>query len=115
MQHNLFIDLPAGRLPEERIEQIVENESLRIVRIISTGQACPPGFWYDQDEDEWVVLLTGEAALEFENEAGERRLKPGDWLHIPAHCRHRVSWTSSEEATLWLAVFSPGQAGEAQP
>lgn len=97
-------------LPQERIDTLLTRPGARIEHIVSTGQASPPGFWYDQDEDEFVLLLAGATALRFADEAEARTLHPGDWLHIPAHARHRVEWTSTTEATIWLAVFLPGSA-----
>lgn len=99
---NLFSDLPDD-LPEELIEVLVESENVRIERIISTGHASPDGFWYDQDQHEWVVLVKGAARLRFEDSTVE--LKPGDHLNIPAHWKHRVEWTTPDEPTVWLAVF----------
>jgi cupin 2 domain-containing protein len=100
---NLFTQLPhAG--PDENITALLTTPNVRIERIVSTGQASPPGFWYDQDESEWVLLLTGGAGLRFESETEVRELKPGDYLHIPAHARHRVEWTHPSEPTVWLAV-----------
>ena len=85
---NLLDNLPGG-LPEEFIETICSGGRFRIERIVSRGHSSPEGFWYDQAEDEWVVLLSGRARLSFE--AGESvELSPGDYLDIPAHCRHRV-------------------------
>ena len=75
---------------------------------MSTGQASPPGFWYDQDLDEWVVVLKGRARLEFESQEGLIEMSAGDWISIPAHERHRVAWTSSDEPTVWLAVHYSG-------
>jgi cupin 2 domain-containing protein len=100
--HNLFPDLPA-QLPDELIETLVESKSVRIERIVSRGHASPPDFWYDQPQAEWVVLLRGAARLRFEDRLVE--LRPGDWIQIPAHCRHRVEWTAGEEPTVWLAVY----------
>ena len=77
---------------------------MRIERIVSTGQASPPGFWYDQDRPEWVIVLAGSAAVLFESETTPRTLKRGDYLHIPAHARHRVEWTDKNEPTIWIAV-----------
>jgi cupin 2 domain-containing protein len=106
---NLFADLPGARLEEERLSEILARPRLRIERIVSTGQASPPGFWYDQPWDEWVALLAGAARLRFENEAQARGLSAGDYVLIPAHARHRVDWTSENPPALWLAVhFEPG-------
>ena len=101
---NLFADLPAD-LPGELVEVLAEGQgSLRIERILSRGHASPEGFWYDQDSAEWVLLLQGSARLRFEDEPQPRELKPGDWVEIAPHRRHRVEATSADEATLWLAV-----------
>jgi len=99
---NLFAGLP-NTLPEELIEKLVDTPNVRIERIVSTGHASPPGFWYDQAESEWVVVLQGEATLAFEDET--RVLKPGDYVLIPPHRKHRVISTSTKEPTIWLAVF----------
>jgi cupin 2 domain-containing protein len=88
----------------EWFETLTELPGLRIERIVSTGQASPPGFWYDQPDDEWVVLLTGGAGLRFADEDAPRELKPGDWLLIPARRRHRVEWTAEDQRTVWLAM-----------
>jgi cupin 2 domain-containing protein len=77
---------------------------VRIERIVSTGQASPPGFWYDQPWTEWVLLLAGAAGLLFEDEPTPRPLKAGDYLLIPAGQRHRVEWTDATQPTVWLAV-----------
>ena len=100
---NLFDDLPRA-LPEELIETIVQAPTLRIERIVSLGHASPEGFWYDQPTDEWVVLLSGAARLQFEGRADAVRMDPGSYVNIPAHARHRVEWTDPERATVWLAV-----------
>ena len=92
-------------LPEELIETLVMGDRFRIERIVSRGHASPMGFWYDQTENEWVLLLSGAARLEFEGEESIRHLQPGDSLLIPAHTRHRVDWTDPEADTVWLAVF----------
>ena len=78
-------------------------KNLRLERIVSFGNASPEGFWYNQTEHEWVVLLTGEAVLEFVNTT--LPLAPGDWVFIPAHLRHRVVRTASHSPTRWLAIF----------
>src|SRR5215469_4297222 len=100
---NLLAALP-GSLEAEQITTLVANENLRIERIVSTGQASPEGLWYDQEWTEWVLLVAGSAGLLFEGEAEPRVLRPGDYLLIPAHRRHRVAWTDVGHPTVWLAV-----------
>jgi cupin 2 domain-containing protein len=100
---NLFTDVE-GRLATERVDVLVDGGTVRLERIISRGHATPPGEWYDQDRDEWVVVLRGSAGLRFEGETGEHVMRAGDHLVIPAHRRHRVEWTDSREPTVWLAV-----------
>ncbi len=115
---NLFSALPCS-LPEEAIDVLLEQGKVRIERIVSTGHATPSGEWYDQQREEWVVLLRGAARLRFEAESEERNLAPGDWLHIPARARHRVTWTRPGEPTVWLAVHlgesCAREAGRADP
>jgi cupin 2 domain-containing protein len=94
----------AERLDAEQIDTLLARDDLRIERIVSTGQASPPGFWYDQDWAEWVLVVAGSAGLLFEDEAEPRILRPGDYLLIPAHRRHRVAWTDVGHPTIWLAV-----------
>ena len=98
---NLYADLPA-HLPDELVQTLLSTNHLRIERIVSQGHASPPEFWYDQAEHEWVLLMQGAARLRFDDEVVE--LKPGDFLNIPAHRRHRVEWTSPDEPTIWLAI-----------
>lgn len=99
---NLF-DLPGVLLPEEFFEPLLPDKGVLIEKIVSAGQTSPPDFWYDQERDEWVAVLQGEAVLQWET-GGEQRLLPGDWLCIPAHKRHRVAYTSCEPPCIWLAV-----------
>lgn len=101
---NLFDTIPAP-LPDEIAETLQTGSGVRIERIVSHGHASPEGFWYDQDQDEWVLLIAGSAGLRFDDETAEHALKPGDYLLIPAHCRHRVAWTAAGTDTIWLAVF----------
>jgi len=102
---NLFAGLPDAR-PAECFDTLLEAGACRLQRIVSLGQATPPGEWYDQDDDEWVVVLKGGAGLRIDGEADLRRLGPGDWLLLPAHCRHRVEWTAAGEPTVWLALHA---------
>ena len=99
-----LLALPAADLSEEFFETLLQRPGIRIERIISSGQATPPGEWYDQAWDEWVLLLSGAAALQLDEEREPRRLLPGDSLLLPAHCRHRVAWTAPDEQTVWLAL-----------
>ena len=101
---NLLHDLPDARAGEVS-DTLLAAPGLRIERIVSLGQASPPGFWYDQSEAEWVLLLAGAARLRFADENADRALGPGDSVHIAAHRRHRVAWTDPEHPTVWLAVF----------
>ncbi len=101
---NLLAGLPDAR-GGEIVDELLARPGLRIERIVSCGQASPPGFWYDQAEGEFVLLLSGAALLRFEDEAAPRRLGPGDWLDIAPHRRHRVEWTDPAGPTVWLAVF----------
>ena len=89
---------------EERFETLLGRPGVRIERIVSTGQSSPPGFWYEQPDDEWVLLVAGAAGLQFADEAAVRELRPGDHLLIPARRRHRVAWTAQDGPTVWLAV-----------
>lgn len=87
----------------EVIETIVQENSVRIERIVSQGHASPAGCWYDQAEHEFVLLIQGAARLRFLD--GTVEMAPGDWLAIPAHRKHRVDWTTPDGPTIWLAVF----------
>lgn len=102
MKQNFFADIPEF-LSEELVQTITSSESIRIERIVSKGQSSPEDFWYDQQENEWIIILEGSAILEFEDK--EVKLKKGDYLLISAHQKHRVKWTDQNEQTIWLAVF----------
>ena len=101
---NIYSAIP-DRAPEEIFETLVESGRVKIERIISEAHASPEGYWYDQDENEFVLLLQGSAALRFDGKEKLLLLKPGDWVDIPPHVRHRVEWTDPEQKTVWLAVF----------
>ena len=104
MSGNLFAGLPVEARADELVVDLLSRPALRIERIVSTGQASPEGFWYDQEWEEWVVLLSGAAEVRFADEPDPRRLVVGDWLHIEAHRRHRVEWTDPTQPSVWLAV-----------
>jgi len=111
MSHiNLFSGLTAA--PDERFDTLFSGSAVRIERIVSWGQSSPPGFWCDQDEDEWVAVLSGKARLSLLDPDEEVLLAPGDWLWIAARRKHRIEWTLPDAATLWLAVFVREQDAE---
>jgi cupin 2 domain-containing protein len=99
---NLLRDLP-GSLPAEVVQTLLETSSVRIERIVSLGHASPAGFWYDQEQHEWVLLISGSARLRLEGDE-PIELTPGAYVNIPAHRRHRVEWTHPTEPTVWLAI-----------
>lgn len=103
MTANLFSDL-SFPLDDEQVDTLLARPGLKIERIVSTGQASPPGFWYDQPEDEWVVVLAGSARLRLEGEAEALTMRAGDHAFLPARLRHRVDWTDPDQPTIWLAV-----------
>ncbi len=97
---------------EEIFETIIKTNQFKIERIISSGQSTDKRKWYDQDVDEWVILLKGSAGLLFENNTEEIIMKPGDYVNIPAHQKHRIEWTDSNEETIWLAVHYQNETCE---
>lgn len=106
---NIF-DVPP-RLPnQELLETLVSAHNILIERIISTGQTTPPGEWYDQDRDEWVLLVQGEASLAYVD-GSQKKLIAGNYIFIPAHQKHRVEYTSSEPPCIWLAIHANLQDG----
>jgi cupin 2 domain-containing protein len=98
---NIFDDLPQ-HLPKELVQILVRAADVRIERIISHGHASSADFWYDQPQHEWVIVLKGEARLQFDD--GMVEMKPGDFINIPAFKKHRVDWTTPDEPTVWLGV-----------
>lgn len=103
VKKNLLENLPIN-LEQEIFEDILKNEKFKIGRIVSHGQASPEGYWYDQEENEFVMLISGAAQLLFEDEDIPLDLKPGDAIVIPARRKHRVEWTTPDEPSVWLAV-----------
>jgi len=101
---NIFNGIPST-LPEEIIQEIISSGNIRIERIISKGQSSPDNFWYDQEENEWVMLIQGRAGLKFFDDEDLVELNEGDYLNIPPHKKHRIEWTDSETETIWLVVF----------
>ncbi|WP_250657171.1 cupin domain-containing protein [Alkalimarinus coralli] len=99
---NIFENLPE-HLDQEVFNTLVENKNVTIERIVSNGHTSPNEGWYDQERDEWVIVLKGAGELTFED-SGSVKLEAGDYINIPAHTRHKVSWTSPDTETIWLAV-----------
>jgi cupin 2 domain-containing protein len=91
-------------LPQEVFEELAGNTSCRIERIISKGHATPPDYWYNQQTHEWVIVLKGRARLRLAADDRIVELGAGDYLLLPAGCRHRVDWTDPDQETVWLAV-----------
>jgi cupin 2 domain-containing protein len=103
LSKNIFEDIPVN-VTEETVEIISETDSIRIERIVSRAHSSPHDFWYDQEKNEYVIILKGRAGLAFEKRDDVIVMGPGDYLEIPAHVRHRVEWTDPEEDTIWLAI-----------
>jgi cupin 2 domain-containing protein len=104
MKKSNIFELIPPTLKDELFEEIISKSGVKIERIVSFGHTTPQDEWYDQRRDEWVILLQGEAIISFLNE-DEVRLKAGDYINIPAHKKHRVSWTKPEEESVWLAIY----------
>ncbi|MCC7300372.1 MAG: cupin domain-containing protein [Verrucomicrobia bacterium] len=102
MKKNLFESMPPSA-PQEFLTELLSTSNVRVERIVSFGQTSPNGFWYDQSENEWVLLLEGSARLQLDGKVVD--LGPGDYLNIPAGVRHRIEKTDLESRTVWLAVF----------
>ena len=100
--HNIYKAVPE-KIDAELLELLVENENVRVERIVSQGHKSPETGWYDQQQNEWVIVLQGEALLEFAD-GSTRRLKTGDYINIKAHVKHKVSWTDPDMKTIWLAI-----------
>ena len=100
---NLFTDIPED-LSEELFELILRTEACRIERIVSRGHSSPNDFWYDQDNNEWVLLIKGKACLRFEDKEDPIILSPGSYVQIEKHQKHRVEWTDPNQETIWLAI-----------
>jgi cupin 2 domain-containing protein len=106
---NLFAAIPEAVPGQaEFVERLAGANGARVERIVSRGHASPPGFWYDQAETEWVLLVAGRARLRFDPER-VLELGPGDHVVIAPHARHRVEWTDPAVATVWIAVFLPAE------
>lgn len=103
MNGEIFKNLPDA-VESEQLETLCRARGFRVERIVSSGQGSPEGFWYDQDWDEWVMMLRGGATLQLLDPEETVYVAPGDWIFLPAHRKHRVESTSREPAAIWLAV-----------
>lgn len=103
MKNSIFKDIPK-ELHEELFDELLLSKNMRIERIVSQGHSSPEDGWYDQNEHEWVILIDGEATISFVD-SKDVTLKSGEYLNIPAHMKHRVSWSKPEYKTVWLAIF----------
>lgn len=101
---NLYEALP-GALPQELFTDLLRGADFRVERIVSRGHCSPSGFWYEQSENEWVLLLKGAARLRFEQQEQLVSMTEGDYLNIPAGMKHRVEWTAPDQDSIWLAIF----------
>ena len=101
---NFFANIPRN-IDDEVFDTILASDGCEIKRIISKGHQSSPNYWYDQERNEWVMVLKGAAALKFENSKKILEMMPGDYVHIPAHCKHRVEWTDPDVETIWLAMY----------
>ena len=101
--NNIFDEIPAN-VPEEIFAELIHNPNFRVERIVSRGHATPENEWYDQGDNEWILLIAGNAQIEFQTNQRIVNLIPGSFLNIPARSKHRVNWTQKETPTIWLAI-----------
>ena len=100
---NLFSNLP-NQIDDKIFETIIDSDGCKIERIISKGHHSLNNYWYDQEKNEWVMVLKGSAGLRLENDNEIIKMMPGDYINIPVHYKHRVEWTDSDIETIWLAI-----------
>lgn len=100
---NIYQSIPT-EIKDEIFEDLLKHENIRVERILSKGQITPANEWYDQEDNEWVLVLKGSAIIGFEG-GKEIELKEGDFLNIPKHQKHQVIWTDPTRVTVWLAIF----------
>jgi cupin 2 domain-containing protein len=100
---NIFSNIP-NLLSDELFDTLLSRDTIKIERIVSEGHSSPVNDWYDQIQDEWIILLEGQATLQYKSHCSLIFLNPGDHLFIPAHTQHRVHWTTPETQTIWLAI-----------
>lgn len=101
--NNIFSGIP-DHIEDEISQTVLKRKAFKLERVVSAGHVTPEGEWYDQDTDEWVMVLSGSAKLLFQDKKKVLRMNAGDYIHIPPHKRHRVEWTHPGEKTVWLAL-----------
>lgn len=104
---NIFENIP-DHIPEELFQEILQTKNFKVERIVSRGHSSPDNEWYDQEENEWIILLKGSAGLLFEGDEKVVVLRSGDYINIPLHSKHRVEWTDPNMETVWLAFYYKG-------
>lgn len=102
MKNNIFENIIIDKKQEQFFE-LIKKDNIRIEKIVSNGQSSPINFWYEQKENEFVLILKGSAILQYEDK--ELNLKEGDYINITAFTKHRVKYTNEKEPTIWLAIF----------
>jgi cupin 2 domain-containing protein len=100
---NIYSYDPAPLDSGELFDIFASGKNFTLERIVSRGHITPEDNWYDQEKDEWVILLEGKAVILYSS-GGSVELNKGDWIFIPAHTRHRVTFTSSDPECVWLAI-----------
>ena len=100
--NNIFAEIP-GDLDNELMQVLQQSDNIKIQRIVSKGQVSPESGWYDQQQNEWVIVIKGEAIITFEQT--EVAMHAGSYINIPAHTKHKVSWTHADLETIWLVVY----------
>ncbi len=75
--NNILKNIPKN-LPDELVDILAEGKKFRLERVVSKGHTSPKGFWYDQVENEFILLLKGEAEVLFKDDAKPIRLSEGD-------------------------------------
>lgn len=100
---NIFSEIPTS-IPKEVFNSIIDKDGIKIERIISKGHTTEKDKWYNQEKNEWLIMLKGKAELLFKNNNQIIKMKKGDYLNISAHTEHRVTKTSKKEETIWLTI-----------
>jgi cupin 2 domain-containing protein len=103
IKNSIFTEAQNKAKGIELFETLFSDERVLIERIVSSGESTPDGVWLEQEKNEWVMVMQGNAVLEFETD-GRYELQAGDYVYIPSGSRHRVVQTSELPQCIWLAV-----------